>query len=94
MQVFICSINTVVYTCINTEPEVLLGEHNVSENFCLILFIGQDSVLRSFSTIHESESKSLGRASYNKSETKKAGLLRDRHMMPPITVFAAGNEWC
>ncbi|XP_048757531.1 WD repeat-containing protein 36-like [Ostrea edulis] len=75
-------------------PNTIYHYDNNGKN---ILSAGQDSVLRSFSTIHESESKSLGRASYNKSETKKAGLLRDRHMMPPITVFAAdvtrASDW-
>ncbi|KAK3090298.1 hypothetical protein FSP39_010724 [Pinctada imbricata] len=54
-----------------------------------ILSAGQDSTLQSFSTQHDKHNKSLGRASYNKSETKKSGLLKDKHMMPPITDFTA-----
>ena len=60
--------------------------------FLLICSVGQDSVLRSFSTLHDSENKSLGRASFNKAETKRSGLQKDRHMMPPITAFAAGKN--
>ncbi|XP_013379758.1 WD repeat-containing protein 36 isoform X1 [Lingula anatina] len=52
-----------------------------------ILSAGQDSTLRSFSTVHDRHNKSLGRASYNKAETKKTGLKLDQHMMPPITDF-------
>lgn len=71
--------------------------HHYGNNGKNVLSAGQDSVLRSFSTIHDSENKSLGRASYNKAETKRTGLLKDKHMMPPITAFAAdvsrASDW-
>lgn len=53
--------------------------------------IGQDSTMRMFSTVHDKYNKSLGRASFNKSETKRSGLKLDQHAMPPVTAFAAGN---
>lgn len=56
-----------------------------------ILSAGQDSTLRSFSTVHDKHYKSLGRASYNKTETRKSGLKNDQHKMSPITQFA--SEW-
>ena len=52
---------------------------------------GQDSTLRNFSTIHDRLNKSLGRASYNKAETKRSGLKADKHMMPFITDFASSK---
>ncbi len=51
---------------------------------------GQDSTLRSFSTVHDSQNKSLGRASYHKAQSKKAGLKHDQHMMPQIMDFDSG----
>ena len=51
-------------------------------------FQGEDSTLRSFSTVHDSYSRSLGRASYNKSTSRK---LPDQHRMPPIIDFASGT---
>jgi U3 small nucleolar RNA-associated protein 21 len=51
----------------------------------------------SFSTIHDSKNKSLGRASFNKLETKRSGLKLDQHMMPPIVDFSSNeakqSEW-
>ena len=41
----------------------------------------------SFSTEHESKNKSLGRASFNKKETKKSGLKYDQYKMPSIVDF-------
>lgn len=40
---------------------------------------------------HDKHNKSLGRASYDKKETKKTGLKKDRYMMPPITQFSSGK---
>ena len=54
--------------------------------------LGQDSTLKSFSTIHDSHNKNLGRASFNKTESKRSGLKRDKHMMPPVTAFASGKN--
>ncbi|KAK3592873.1 hypothetical protein CHS0354_004097 [Potamilus streckersoni] len=54
-----------------------------------ILSAGQDSTLRSFSVIHDKYNKSLGRASFLKSATKRSGLKRDKYKMAPITKFAA-----
>lgn len=45
----------------------------------------------SFSTEHDSKNKSLGRASFNKMETKRSGLKYDEYMMPPIVDFSS-NE--
>ena len=56
-------------------------------------FVGQDSTLRSFSVVHDKHNKSLGRASYDKKESKKVGLKKDKYMMPPITQFASGKFW-
>ena len=47
--------------------------------------------MRSFSIIHDRHNKNLGRASFNKAETKKSGLKRDQHMMPMVTDFASGK---
>jgi len=52
--------------------------------------VGEDSTLRCFSTVHDSHNKSLGRASYNKTKTKRSGLQLDEHRMPPIIDFASG----
>jgi U3 small nucleolar RNA-associated protein 21 len=41
----------------------------------------------SFSIDHDGKNKSLGRASFNKIETKKSGLKLDEHKMPPIIDF-------
>ncbi len=41
----------------------------------------------SFSIDHDGKNKSLGRASFNKIETKKSGLKLDEHKMPPIVDF-------
>ena len=57
----------------------------------VILSAGQDSTLHSFSTVHESKNRSLGRASYNKKQSKKTGLKQDKYMMPPVIDFAAGK---
>ncbi|XP_070172929.1 WD repeat-containing protein 36-like [Littorina saxatilis] len=56
-----------------------------------ILCAGQDSTMRMFSTVHDKHNSSLGRASFNKSETKRTGLKNDQHKMPPVTCFTA--EW-
>lgn len=56
-----------------------------------ILSSGLDSNLLCFSTEHESKNKSLGRASFNKIETKKSGLKLDQHKMPPIVDFASSE---
>ncbi|XP_074642621.1 WD repeat-containing protein 36-like [Tubulanus polymorphus] len=57
-----------------------------------ILSAGQDSTLQSFSTVHDSKNRSLGRASYNKKESKKVGLKKDLNMMPPITDFTSESS--
>ena len=57
----------------------------------VIVSAGQDSTLQTFSTVHDRHNRSLGRASFNKKETKKTGLKLDQHMMPPITDFASGR---
>ena len=46
----------------------------------------------SFSTDHDRKNKSLGRASYNKLETRKTGLKLDQHMMPPILDFDSKSK--
>ena len=58
----------------------------------VLLVTGQDSTMRIFSTVHDKHNKSLGRASFNKTETKRTGLKHDQHKMPPVTVFAAGRS--
>ena len=52
-----------------------------------ILSSGLDSCLMSFSIDHDGKNKSLGRASFNKIETRKSGLKLDEHKMPPIIDF-------
>ena len=54
-----------------------------------IVSSGLDSCLMSFSIDHDSKNKSLGRASFNKIETRKSGLKLDEHKMPPIVDFAS-----
>jgi len=58
---------------------------------CLCLVLGQDSTLRSFSTLHERHNKSLGRASFNKTLTSKNTLKYDDHRMPYVLDFVAGK---
>ncbi|XP_053150733.1 WD repeat-containing protein 36 isoform X2 [Hemicordylus capensis] len=53
-----------------------------------ILSASQDGTLQSFSTVHESFNKSLGRGSINKKKSKKKGLRYDTMALPPITTFA------
>lgn len=66
-------------------PPTRIRFHGVNgEN---ILSAGLDSCLMSFSTDHDRKNKSLGRASFNKIETRKSGLKLDQHMMPPIVEF-------
>ncbi|GFO27669.1 WD repeat-containing protein 36 [Plakobranchus ocellatus] len=57
-----------------------------------ILSAGQDSTLRSFSTVHDKHNKNLGRASYHKKASKRAGLKHDKHKMPAIVKFAAESS--
>ena len=54
-------------------------------------FQGQDSTLRSFSTVHDRHNKNLGRASYNKKKSKRSGLKNDQYCMPPVTRLACGR---
>ncbi|CRK95005.1 CLUMA_CG008491, isoform A, partial [Clunio marinus] len=55
-----------------------------------ILSAGEDSSLRIFSTISETLNASLGRASYNRTASKKLNKLEeDHHLMPPITQFTS-----
>jgi len=56
-----------------------------------ILSSGLDSCLMSFSTDHDRKNKSLGRASFNKQETKRSGLKLDQHKMPPIIEFCSND---
>jgi U3 small nucleolar RNA-associated protein 21 len=56
-----------------------------------ILSSGLDSCLMSFSTDHDRKNKSLGRASFNKQETKRTGLKLDQHKMPPIVEFCSND---
>ena len=58
----------------------------------LFYLTGQDSTLQTFSTVHDSHSRSLGRASYFKKKSKKSSLREDKYMMPPITDFASGIQ--
>ncbi|KAL4237143.1 WD repeat-containing protein 36 [Mactra antiquata] len=54
-----------------------------------ILTAAQDCTMRSFSTLHDSHNKSLGRASYQKKSTKKKTLKYDQHKMPYVVNFVA-----
>ena len=56
-----------------------------------VLSSGADSRLMSFSTVHDSHNKSLGRASFNKAETRRVGLRLDKHMMPAVVEFASSE---
>jgi U3 small nucleolar RNA-associated protein 21 len=56
-----------------------------------VLSAGADSCLMAFSTIHDSRNKSLGRASFNKAETRKSGLRLDEHRMPPVIEFSSSE---
>ncbi|ESO94510.1 hypothetical protein LOTGIDRAFT_215492 [Lottia gigantea] len=75
-------------------PNKVLHYDNKGHN---ILSAGQDSTLRSFSTIHDKHNKNLGRASFDKAASKHSGLKKDQYMMPPITDFTAESsresEW-
>lgn len=73
----------------HSQPPIKIRFHD--QNGQKILSSGLDSVLMSFSTEHDSKNKSLGRASFNKLETRKTGLKLDQHRMPPIVEFSS-NE--
>ena len=60
-------------------------------NIVGVNIVGQDSTLRSLSSVHDKHNKSLGRASYNKAQSKKNTLKHDQHKMPYIVEFAAGK---
>ncbi|XP_012945406.1 WD repeat-containing protein 36 isoform X2 [Aplysia californica] len=54
-----------------------------------LLSAGQDSTIRSFSTVHDKHNKSLGRASYHKKASRRLGLKMDKYKMPAVVKFAA-----
>ncbi|XP_022111358.1 WD repeat-containing protein 36-like [Acanthaster planci] len=54
-----------------------------------ILSAGQDSTLKSFSTMHEKHNKDLGQANLKKKLGSRKGVLKQRFKMAPITQFAA-----
>jgi len=62
-----------------------------------LLSAGLDSCLMSFSTVHDSKNKSLGRASFNKVETKRSSLKFDTNLMPSVCEFTSSqvkeSEW-
>ncbi|XP_038068036.1 WD repeat-containing protein 36-like [Patiria miniata] len=62
-----------------------------------ILSAGQDSTLKSFSTLHEKHNKDLGQANLKKTLGNKKGVLKQRFKMAAITHFAAEksreSEW-
>ncbi|XP_072173327.1 WD repeat-containing protein 36-like [Diadema setosum] len=62
-----------------------------------ILSAGQDSTLKSFSTVTDKANKDLGMAAYNRTMGKKKGSRREMRRMRPITAFAAEKshegEW-
>lgn len=54
-----------------------------------ILSAGQDSTLKSFSTLHDKYNKDLGMAAYNKTLGKRKVSNKEARRMRPITCFAA-----
>ncbi|XP_072048834.1 WD repeat-containing protein 36-like [Amphiura filiformis] len=54
-----------------------------------ILSAGQDSSLKSFSTVHENQNKDLGQAYYNRVLGKKKKAKLEHLKMPPITAFVS-----
>ncbi|XP_071800159.1 WD repeat-containing protein 36-like [Asterias amurensis] len=62
-----------------------------------ILSAGQDSSLKSFSTLHEKHNKDLGQANLKKKLGNRKSNLKQRYKMAPITQFAAEksreSEW-
>ncbi|KAH8310696.1 hypothetical protein KR044_002569 [Drosophila immigrans] len=80
----------------HTKPPLCIRYHGGSG--VSILSSGEDSTLRVFSTISESLSKSMGRATYNPKATKKKNRFQyDKYSMPPILEFtsdtAREREW-
>ena len=73
----------------HSQPPTRIRFHD--QNGQNILSAGMDSCLMSFSTVHDSKNKSLGRASFNKLETKKTGLKLDQYKMPPIVEFTSSD---
>uniref|UniRef100_A0A8D0HH66 WD repeat domain 36 n=1 Tax=Sphenodon punctatus TaxID=8508 RepID=A0A8D0HH66_SPHPU len=71
----------------HSAPPTKIRHHG--QNGEQILSAGQDRTLQSFSTVHESFNKSLGRGSINKKKSKKQGLQYDTRALPPITTFAS-----
>ena len=53
---------------------------------------GQDSSLKSFSTLHEKYNKDLGQANLKKKLGNRKGVLKQGFKMAPITHFAAGRH--
>lgn len=54
-----------------------------------ILTAGEDSVMRTFSTVTDILNKSLGQASWNRKAAKRKGVAQDTQKMPPITGFTS-----
>uniref|UniRef100_A0A1I8NQ29 Uncharacterized protein n=1 Tax=Stomoxys calcitrans TaxID=35570 RepID=A0A1I8NQ29_STOCA len=80
----------------HTAPPLCIRYHGVRGN--TILSSGEDSSLRSFSTISETLNRNMGKASYNrKSSKKKNRFEEDNHRMPPIIEFTTEltreKEW-
>ncbi|XP_073818920.1 WD repeat-containing protein 36 [Musca autumnalis] len=80
----------------HTAPPLCIRYHGM--NGQTILSSGEDSSLRSFSTISETLNKSFGKASYNRKASKKKNRFEeDSHRMPPILEFTTEltreKEW-
>ncbi|KAG1680276.1 WD repeat-containing protein 36 [Nymphon striatum] len=62
-----------------------------------IISAGQDSTLRTFSTIKDHLNKNLGQASYNRKAAKRKSVKMDQKKMPPIIDFTSEitreKEW-
>ncbi|XP_036341537.1 WD repeat-containing protein 36-like isoform X1 [Rhagoletis pomonella] len=80
----------------HTGPPLCIRFHG--SNGTSILSAGEDSALRVFSTISESLNKSMGKASYNRKQSKKRNRFDgDALRMPPIIEFTSETtrerEW-
>lgn len=62
-----------------------------------LISAAQDSTLRIFSLEHEEKNKSMGQASLNRAQARRAPVWLDKHKLPPIVDFfsttARQREW-
>lgn len=72
----------------NAPPNKIRFHGNNGKN---IISAGQDSTLRTFSTVKDHLNKNMGQASFNRKAAKRKSVRLDPKKMPPITDFTSGG---